>query len=64
MGLPKARSKDKTELLSSGINFAKIIFISDERSASKLATEIIEGSHVAKSIHSPKHVKWEELLSN
>lgn len=64
MGLPKARSKDKTELLSSTINFVKIIFISDERSASKSATEINEGSHVAKSIHSPKHVKWEELLSD
>ena len=60
MGLPK----DKTELLSSSINFAKIIFISDERSASKLATEISEGCHVVKSIHSPKHVKWEDLLSD
>ena len=53
MGLPK----DKIELLSSSINFTKIIFISDERSASKSATEIIEGSHVVKSIYSPKHVK-------
>ena len=60
MGLPK----DKTELLSSSINFAKIIFISDERSASKSATAIIEGSHVVKSIHCPKHVKWEDLLSD
>ena len=53
MGLPK----DKIELLSYSINFTKIIFISDERSASKSATEIIEGSHVVKSIYSPKHVK-------